>query len=167
LFLVSFAVPFLPAVLGKERTSSGVKDVLEEKFVLVCVLLEGPGSGEWILEGSGPADSSCLMFPLLHFDAAVSVAGAGLSYIWGQKPLINKDISVVGKNPSGQESSLDICRSSCKLDRYVDNSRSIVNRHRFSCVVCNACFTSMIDVCLVAHRHSYLTRLQLVTKMRW
>jgi hypothetical protein len=46
LFLVAFAVPFLPAVLGKGRTSSGVKDVLEERFVLVRVLLEGPGSGE-------------------------------------------------------------------------------------------------------------------------
>jgi hypothetical protein len=46
LFLVAFAVPFLPAGLGKGRKSSGVKDVLEEGFVLACVLLEGPGSGE-------------------------------------------------------------------------------------------------------------------------
>jgi hypothetical protein len=30
----------------KIRTSTGVKDVLEEGFVLACVLLEGPGSGE-------------------------------------------------------------------------------------------------------------------------
>jgi hypothetical protein len=44
LFLVAFALPFLPAVLGKGRTSSGVKDVFEERFVLACVLLEGPGS---------------------------------------------------------------------------------------------------------------------------
>jgi hypothetical protein len=57
------------------------------------------------------------MFPLLQFDAALSVAGAGLSYIWGQKLLINKDISVLGKNSSGQESSLDIRRSSCKVER--------------------------------------------------
>jgi hypothetical protein len=62
LFLVEFVVPFLPAVLGKGRTNSGVKDMLEAGFVLACVLLEGPGSGEWILQGSGPADSSCLMF---------------------------------------------------------------------------------------------------------
>jgi hypothetical protein len=52
--------------------------------------LEGPGSGEWLLEGSGPEVSSCLMFPLLQSDAAASVAGAGLSYIGGQKLLINK-----------------------------------------------------------------------------
>jgi hypothetical protein len=39
------------------------------------------------------------MFPLLQLDAAVSVAGAGLSYIGEQKLLINKDISVVGKIP--------------------------------------------------------------------
>jgi hypothetical protein len=37
------------------------------------------------------------MFLLLPFDAAVSVAGVGLSYIGGQKLLINKDISVVGE----------------------------------------------------------------------
>jgi hypothetical protein len=155
LFLVEFAAPFLPAVLGKGRTSSGVKDVLEEGFVLACVLLEGPGLVEWILEGSGPADSSCSVFPLLQFDAALSVAGAGLSYIWGQKLLINKDISVLGKNSSGQESGLDICRSSCKVERHIDNSRSIVNRHRFSCVVCDPCFTCMIDIGSVAHKHCY------------
>jgi hypothetical protein len=40
-------------LLGKGRKSSGVKDVLEEGFVLACVLLEGPASGELILEGSG------------------------------------------------------------------------------------------------------------------
>jgi hypothetical protein len=45
-FLVAFALAFLPAVLGKGRRSSGVKDVLEEGFVSAGVLLEGPGSGE-------------------------------------------------------------------------------------------------------------------------
>jgi hypothetical protein len=95
------------------------------------------------------------MFPLLQFDAAVSVAGACLSYIRGQKLPINKDISVLGKNSSGQVSSLDICRSSYEVERYVDNSRSIVNRHRFSCVVCDPFFTCMTDIGLVAHRHSY------------
>jgi hypothetical protein len=95
------------------------------------------------------------MFPLLQFDAAVSEAGAGLSYTRGQKFLIDKDISVLRKNSSGQESSLDICRRSCKAERHVDNSRSIVNRHRFSCVVCDPWFTCMIDMDLEAHRHSY------------
>jgi hypothetical protein len=95
------------------------------------------------------------MFPLLQSDAAVSVAGAGLSYIGGQKLHINKDISVVGKNSTGQESSLDICRSSSKVERDVDKSRLIVNRHGFSCVVCDPCFIRMIDISLVAHRHSY------------
>jgi hypothetical protein len=118
-------------LFGKGRTSSGVKDLLEEGFVLACVLLEGSASGELILEGSGPADPSCLMFPLLQLDAAVSVAGAGRSYIGEQKLLINKYISVAGKNSSVQVSSLDICRSSSKVARYVDNSRSIVIRHRF------------------------------------
>jgi hypothetical protein len=111
--------------------------MLEEGFVLACVILEVPASGEIILQGSGPADSSCLMFPLLQLDAAVSVAGAGLSYIGEQKLLVNKDFSVVGKNSSGQVSSLDICRSSCKVERHVDNFRSIVNRNRFSCMVCD------------------------------
>jgi hypothetical protein len=83
------------------------------------------------------------------------VAGAGLSYIGEQKLLINKDISVVGKNSSGQVSSLDICRSSCRVARHVDNSMSIVNRHRFSCIVCDPCFTCTTDIGLVAHRHSY------------
>jgi hypothetical protein len=46
LFLLAFAFPFLRAALGKRRKSSGVKEVLEEGFVLACVLLEGPGSGE-------------------------------------------------------------------------------------------------------------------------
>jgi hypothetical protein len=46
LFLVEFAVSFLPAVLGEVRRSSGVKDVLEEGFVLACFLLEGPASEE-------------------------------------------------------------------------------------------------------------------------
>jgi hypothetical protein len=145
----------MSAALGKGRRSSGVKDVLEEGFVSAGVLLEGPGSGELLLERSSPADSSCLMFPLLQSDAAVSVAGAGLSYIDGQKILIDKDISVVGKNSSGQESSLDICRSSCRVERHVDNARSVVNGHRFSCVVCDPCFTCTIDIGLVAHRHSY------------
>jgi hypothetical protein len=110
--------------------------MLEEGFVLACGPLEGPASGEWILEGSDSADPSCL-FPLLQLDAAVSVAGAGLSYIGEQKILIKKDISVVGKNSSGQVSSLHICMSSCKVERHVDNFRSIVNRHRFSCMVCD------------------------------
>jgi hypothetical protein len=69
------------------------------------------------------------------------LAGAGLSYMAGQR-LSSTKISVAGKNSSGQESSLDISRSSCKVERHVDNSRSIVN-HRFS------------DIGLVAHRHSY------------
>jgi hypothetical protein len=43
----------------------------------------------------------------------------------------------VGKNSSGQVSSLDICRSSCKVERHVDNFRSIVNPHHFSCMVCD------------------------------
>jgi hypothetical protein len=45
-FLVAFAVPFLSAALGKGRTSSGVKDVLEEECASAGLLLEGPGSGE-------------------------------------------------------------------------------------------------------------------------
>jgi hypothetical protein len=45
-FLLSFALAFLSAALGKGRTSSGVKDVLEEGFVSAGVVLEGPGSGE-------------------------------------------------------------------------------------------------------------------------
>jgi hypothetical protein len=92
---------------------------------------------------------------LLQFDAAVSEAGAGLSYIGEQKLLINKNISVVGKNSSGQVSGLDICRRSCKVERYVDNFRSIVNRHRFSCMVYDPCFTCTTDIGLVAHRYSY------------
>jgi hypothetical protein len=40
-------------------------------------------------------------------------------YVGGRKFLIRKDISVVGKNSSGQKFSLDICRSSCKVERYV------------------------------------------------
>jgi hypothetical protein len=66
-----------------------------------------------------------------------------------------QNISVVGKNSSDQESSLDICRSSCKVERYVDNTRSIVNRHQFSRVVCDPCFTCTTDIGLVAHRRSY------------
>jgi hypothetical protein len=120
--------------------------VLEEGFVSAGVLLEGPGSGEWILEGYGPADSSRFMFPLLQFDVGVSMAGASLSYVWGQKPLINKDVSVVGKNSSGQESSLDICRSSCRVQRHVDNSRSIVNGHRFFLRGFDPCFTYTTDI---------------------
>jgi hypothetical protein len=95
------------------------------------------------------------MFQLVQFEASVSVAGAGLSYIGGQKFLINIDTSVVGKHSSGQESSLDICWSSCKGKRPIDNSRSILNGHRFSCVVCDPCFTCKTDIALVAHRHSY------------
>ena len=41
-----FPLPFLPVGLGKERTSSGVKDVLEDEFISAEVLLEGPGSGK-------------------------------------------------------------------------------------------------------------------------
>jgi hypothetical protein len=39
--------------------------VLEEESASAGLLLEEPGSGEPILQGPGPADSSCLMFPLL------------------------------------------------------------------------------------------------------
>jgi hypothetical protein len=92
------------------------------------------------------------MFPLLQLDAAV----CGWSWSGGgQKLLINKDISVLGKNSSGQVSSLDICRSTCKVERHVDNSRPIINRHPLSCVVFDPFFTRNTDISLVAHRHSY------------
>jgi hypothetical protein len=39
--------------------------VLEEESASAGLLLERPGSGERILEGSGPEDASCLMFPLV------------------------------------------------------------------------------------------------------
>jgi hypothetical protein len=69
-FLVLFADSFLPAALGKGRTTSGVKDVLGEGFGSARVLLEGPDSGELILEASGSADSSWLVFTLFSLDAA-------------------------------------------------------------------------------------------------
>jgi hypothetical protein len=78
-----------------------------------------------------------------------------------------QNISVVGKNSSGQESSLDICRSSCKVERNVDNTMSIVNRHQFSRVVCDPCFTCTTDKGLVAHTHTHIMGLQLLTKMTW
>jgi hypothetical protein len=46
LFFQVFPLPFLPAALGKERTSLGVKGVLEDESVSADVLLEGPGSGK-------------------------------------------------------------------------------------------------------------------------
>jgi hypothetical protein len=55
------------------------------------------------------------MFPLLQFDAALFVAGAGLSYIWGQKLLINKDISVVGKFPVVRNPALIFAGVAVKL----------------------------------------------------
>jgi hypothetical protein len=137
-FLAGFALPFLPAASGKGRTSSGVKDVLEEGFVSAAVLLEDlVRENEFLKDQVLQTHPSCLMFPLLQFDAAISVAGGDLSYIGEQKLPNNKDISFVGKNSIGQESSLDICRSSCRVERHVDNSRSVVNGHRFSCVVCD------------------------------
>jgi len=46
LFFLVFPLPFLPVGLGRERTSSGVKDVLEDGCVSADVLLKGPGSGK-------------------------------------------------------------------------------------------------------------------------
>ena len=74
------------------------------------MLGEGFGSARVFLEGPDSADSSWLVFALLSLAAAGSVCDVG-----GQKFLIREDISVVGENSSGHKSSLDICRSGCKV----------------------------------------------------
>jgi hypothetical protein len=76
-------------------------------------------------------------FPLLSFDVAVYVAGAGVCYVEGQKFLIGKDISIAMKSSSSQKSVLDICRVSCEVETHVDNPRYILNCHHLSWVVCD------------------------------
>jgi hypothetical protein len=78
--------------------------VLEDEFVSVYVLVEGPGSGKRLFNSLFLKTHHGQFFSLLSLDVAVSVAAAGVRYV-GQKFLIRTDISIalqnrVAKNPA-------------------------------------------------------------------
>lgn len=121
--------------------------MLEEGFSSTGVLFQGPGSGQLIPEGPRSSYESWLIFPITFIQCFnVCSWSWSVCYVGGQKLRIRKEGSVVGKMYSDQKSSLDVCRSRCEVETPVDNARYIVNRHRFSWVVCDPCVTCTTDI---------------------